>query len=69
VPNNLTEQIRECLQGAEQCARQAAAQSDPKLKAEFLKLEQRWLALARSYEFTEGLTQPSFEPPKQQRRA
>ena len=53
--NNLSEQVRDCLQHAQDCARQAAAQTDPKLKADFLDLERRWLHLARSYEFTERL--------------
>ncbi len=54
--NNLSGQIRECLRHAEDCARQAAAQNCPKLKADFLDMERRWLFLARSYEFTEQLT-------------
>jgi hypothetical protein len=53
--SNVSEQVRECLQHAEDCARQAAAQTCPKLKEDFLDLERRWLALARSYEFTERL--------------
>jgi len=52
----LSEQIRECLQHAENCARKAATEADPKLKDDFLTLERRWLFLARSYEFTERLT-------------
>ena len=59
--NNLTEQIRECLQHAEHCARQAAAQTNSKLKEDFLEMEQRWLFLARSYEFTERLDDFSDE--------
>ena len=58
---NLSEEIRECLQHAENCARKAAAQSCPKLKQDFLELERRWLYLARSYEFTERLTDFSVE--------
>jgi hypothetical protein len=54
--NNLSEQIRECLRHAEDCAEQAAAQSDPQLKQDFLDTERRWLFLARSYEFTDRLT-------------
>jgi two-component sensor histidine kinase len=53
--NNLSEEVRECLQHAEACARQAAAQTSAKLKEEFLDLERRWLALARSYEFADQL--------------
>jgi hypothetical protein len=52
---NLSEEIRECHRHAEDCARKAAAQTDPQLKADFLNLELRWLFLARSYEFTERL--------------
>ena len=59
--NNLSEQIRECLQHAEDCGQQAAAQSDPKLKQDFLDTERRWLFLARSYEFTDALTNFSDE--------
>ena len=59
--NNLSEQIRECLQHAEDCARKAAAQSDPNLKEDFLTMERRWLFLARSYEFSERLDDFSDE--------
>jgi hypothetical protein len=55
VLNNLSEQVRECLQHAEDCARQAAAQTCPKVRADFLDLERRWLALAHSYEFSDRL--------------
>jgi hypothetical protein len=55
VLNNLSEQIRECMQHAEDCARKAAAQTDSKLREDFLELERRWLFLARRYEFTERL--------------
>ena len=58
---NLSEEIRECLLHAENCARKAAAQSCPKLKQDFLELERRWLYLARSYEFTSPLTDFSVE--------
>jgi hypothetical protein len=55
VLNNLSEQIRECLEHAEDCSRKAAAQTDLKLKEDFLNLERRWLFLARSYEFADRL--------------
>jgi hypothetical protein len=63
--NNLSEQIRVCLEHAEDCMRQADAQSDPKLKADFLDMERRWLFLARSYEFTERLDDFSGETKRQ----
>jgi hypothetical protein len=55
VLNKLSEHVRECLKHADDCARHAAAQTCPKRKADFLDLERRWLALARSYDFTERL--------------
>jgi len=38
MPNNLSEQIREWDEQAVQCARQADAQTDPKVKQQFLAL-------------------------------
>ncbi len=61
--NNLSEQIRECLQHAEH------AQTDPSLKQDFLDLEQRWLLLARSYEFTDRLSDFSRNEAKSGRAA
>jgi hypothetical protein len=66
--NNLSEQIRDCLRHAEDCARQAAVQTCPKLKADFLDMERRWLFLARSYEFTERVTDLSAETNRQVKR-
>ena len=65
--NNLSEQIRECLQHAEDCAREAAAQ--PKgspVKQDYLNLEKRWFDLARSFELGE---QPTDFTNKAKRRA
>ena len=62
---NLSEEICECYRHAEDCARKAAAQTDPTLKADFLDLERRWLVLARSYDFTERLTDFSVERKRQ----
>ncbi|HMF05885.1 MAG TPA: hypothetical protein VKE72_02600 [Methylocella sp.] len=63
--NNLSEEIRVCYRHAEDCARKAAAHTDPQSKADFLDLEVRWLFLARSYEFTERLTDFSGETKRQ----
>jgi len=52
---NLSEHVRDCYRHAEDCARKAAAQTDQNLKNDFLALEQRWLALAQSYDFAERL--------------
>jgi hypothetical protein len=59
VLNNLSEQIRECLQHAEECARKAAElPNGSRFRQEFLQLKKRWLELARSMEF--GENQDSF---------
>ena len=62
---NLSEQIRECLQHAEDCARKAAGYADPKLKQDFFDLELHWRFLARSYEFRERQTDFSDETTRQ----
>ena len=54
--NKLSDGIRECLGHAEECARKAAVQPDGSpLREDFLKLERRWLGLARSIEFADQL--------------
>ena len=57
MPNNLSEETREWYEQAARCARKADAQTDPKVKQQFLELERLWLLLARSYEFTESQTE------------
>ena len=59
--NNLSEEIRECYRHAEDCALKSIAHTDPQLKQDFFDLEQRWLFLARSYEFSERLVNLSDE--------
>src|SRR5215475_13426476 len=46
------EQVRTCRQRAEDAKRKAERTSDWASKIHFLKMETRWLALARSYELT-----------------
>jgi hypothetical protein len=52
---SLSREARECCLYAEQCADRARLQSDPKLRQDFLDMEQRWISLARCYEFPERL--------------
>jgi hypothetical protein len=55
--NKLSEQIRECLEHAEDCASKAAAQRDGSaLKQDFLNLENNWRSLAQSLQLGEQLT-------------
>jgi len=44
--NNFNEQVREFYRQAVDCARQADAQNDPKVKQQFLELKRLWLLLA-----------------------
>ncbi|MGC2080730.1 MAG: hypothetical protein WA728_32895 [Xanthobacteraceae bacterium] len=60
-----TREICECYRHAEDCALKATAHTDAQQKQCFLDLEQRWLFLARSYEFSERLTNLSSETKRQ----
>lgn len=51
----LSEQIQACHERAVEARKKAEQTPEPALKAEFLSMEQRWLTLARSYEFTDRL--------------
>ena len=53
---NLSEEIRECLRHAEQCKRRAKTAPSADAIKDYLDMEQRWLSLARSYEFAEWLS-------------
>jgi hypothetical protein len=57
----LSDQIRDCYAHAAECARKAAAQTDPQLKQDFLDMERRWLTLAKSYELSQRLDDFSDE--------
>jgi hypothetical protein len=52
---NLSEEVRQCHEHAEECAGQARATQDEKLRADYLRLAQGWLKLARSYELWQRL--------------
>jgi hypothetical protein len=66
VLNNLSEQIRECLEHAEECARKAAElPNSSRFRQDFLQLKKRWFELARSIEFGESVdrfTKNSLKP-------
>ena len=44
---NVSDEMGDCYKQAEACAQHAAAQTDPKLRQDFLALEAAWLKLAR----------------------
>jgi PAS domain S-box-containing protein len=52
---NLSKQVRNCLEHAEECGQRAKVERDPALARDFLDMERRWLTLARSYQFGESL--------------
>jgi hypothetical protein len=62
---SLSDQVRECLRHAEDCVQQAASQTDPKLRQDFLIIGACWLKL--SSELSELLANfsksKSTEPP------
>jgi hypothetical protein len=53
---NLSEEIRECLRRAEECRQLSKTALSQSAIQDYLNMEQRWLNLARSYEFTERLS-------------
>lgn len=53
---NLDREIRDCYRRAERCARRAQATGDERLRADYLRLEESWLKLARSHELRQRLT-------------
>jgi hypothetical protein len=59
--NSLNDQIRECHRHAGLCAWRASVQPESQLKDVYLEMEQRWLTLARSHEFTQRLDDLSNE--------
>jgi len=53
---NLSEEIRECLRRAEECKQKSKIAVSPSAIQDYLEMEQRWLTLARGYEFSERLS-------------
>jgi hypothetical protein len=62
MPGGLTNQVSECLRQAEDCVQQAASQTDPKLRRDYLIIGACWLKL--SSELSELLA--NFSQPKRQ---
>jgi len=53
---NLSEEIRECFRRADECRLLSKTALTPSAIKDYLDMERRWLALARSYEFSERLS-------------
>jgi hypothetical protein len=54
--HNLSEEVNQCYEHAEQCAGRARATQDEELRADYLRLAQGWLKLAQSYGLRQRLT-------------
>jgi hypothetical protein len=63
-----SEQIRECFRQAGECAEQSNAQTDPKVKQQFLVLARLWLILADRLELNSP-TDDGFQAPAVTREA
>ena len=48
--HNRTEQIHECFRQAAECAQHSDAQTDPKVKQQFLVLARIWFQLAAGFD-------------------
>ena len=62
-----SEEIRNCYANAETCARQAAEQTDPKLREDFLALKAAWLnwpLSGKSYRLLSGKSYRLYSPPR-----
>ena len=66
---NLSKQVSDCMQRAEECAYRAKIEGDPGLARDYLEMERRWLSLARSYQFSEQLQSFSNHNKKRQDEA
>ena len=55
MPPLLTKEIEECQGHAAHCARQAKMANSPEIREDFLRLEQNWLQLARSYQIAQQI--------------
>ena len=60
---SVSEEIRNCYKHAEACARQAAEETDPKLREDLLGLKTAWLKLAqlRETDLSDRIRQRAYE--------
>jgi hypothetical protein len=64
----LNTEITECYRRARESRARAEQASEPEFKAAFLDMEDRWLALARSYELSESLSTFTRDFSRQRRK-
>ena len=58
---SLSDQVRECLRHADDCVQQAASQTDPKLRRDYLILGACWLKLSSELSELAGFSKPKRE--------
>lgn len=63
----LSKEVRDCYARAEECARKAKQVVNEELQKDYLRTQQSWLTVARSYEFVERLL--NFSKENNRRRA
>ena len=61
MPLSLTREIEDCRAHAAHCAGQAKAAASANIRDDFLRLEQNWLQLARSYEIAQRIVSAENE--------
>jgi len=55
MPLSLTKEIEDCQAHAAHCAGRARIAACPDIREDFLRLEQNWLQLARSYQIAQQI--------------
>ena len=65
MTGHLAKAIQECREHAAHCARKAKTALERDVREDFVRLEQSWLQLARSYEFAQAV----MEDPKRDHNA
>ena len=65
ITRGISNQVEDCRAHAVHCANQATNAASPEIREDFLRLEQNWLQLARSYERARDLMIPkkTISPP------
>jgi hypothetical protein len=67
MSKNPSEQVRECLRHADDCAERAGREPNPDIQRDFLEMENRWLKQAFICQLLEQLA--LFTTPNNQSRA
>jgi hypothetical protein len=58
MPESMSDQVRKCLRHADDCVQQAASQTDPKLRQDYLIIGACWLKLSSELSELADFSQP-----------